>query len=84
MGVAVRQAGLGREPFRNSFTGLVELNHCVQGGRIGWRERQWFNKRCLAQSDSRPVSRPNPARLVAVVEGGRDNGSCLLDEWRVD
>jgi len=46
----------------------------VQGGKDGQCAWQRYNKRCLAQSDSRPVSRPNPARLV-VMAGERPRGT---------
>ena len=50
--------GKGR---RNSFSGLVESNRCVQGVMSGWFGWQRFNKRCQAQSNSRRPS-PGPTR----------------------
>jgi hypothetical protein len=54
----------GPQPCRNSFSGLVELNRCVQGGKPGQRVRQRFNKRCLAQSDSRRCRGPRRQRAL--------------------
>ena len=42
---------------RNFFAGIVTLDRCVQGVMLGQSARQWFNKRCLAQSDSRRAPR---------------------------
>ena len=64
---------MARKAGRNSFAGLVELNHCLWRGSFGQADRQWFNKRCQAQSDSRPASRAIQARLA---KGRRMLGWC--------
>jgi len=56
-----RRGAWGR---RNSFSGLVELNRCVQGAKPGKLARQRFNKRCLAQSDSRRSHAPRRQRTL--------------------
>jgi len=62
-----------RKGRRNSLSGLVKLNRCVQVGKFEVCVRQRFNKRCLDQSDSRRPLRINPER-----SGGAGNGEIEL------
>jgi hypothetical protein len=76
---------LGLQARRNSFSGLVELNRCVWGGRSESGVRQRFNKRCLAQSDSRRTRSPNRQQALwrwmakgqGEEVGGRRHHACL-------
>jgi len=54
----------GARDRRNSFSGLVELNRCVQVAKPVKLARQRFNKRCLAQSDSRRPHAPRRQRTL--------------------
>lgn len=56
--------GPRRQSCQTPSRALVELNHCVRGGRLGWFDRQWFNKRRLVNESTRLPARCGPVEMA--------------------